>query len=177
MMSTCEAVLDRVATGEPLSDEQRAHVAGCVDCARLADVPGLLAAAAVDSEPGPGFSSRMQVGARGRLAARKRNRIAGSAFAAAAAVTALTLFVMRPTRHVSDQPGAMQTLEQSEPQPRPPVVGEEPATDEQIARDLVRVSNVERSLGGEADWSDITHSLTPYRAILVKSGARRGAHR
>jgi hypothetical protein len=175
MMSTCEAVLDRVATGEPLSDEQRAHVAGCVDCARLASVPDLLAAAAAEPEPGPGFSSRMQIGARGRLATRKRNRIAGASFAAAAAISALTLAVMRPNRHVAG-PGAMSNIEQLEPQPRPPVVGEEPASGDQVARDLVRVSNVDRSLDGEADWSGITHSLTPYRAILVKSRARRGAH-
>jgi hypothetical protein len=170
MTYPCETVLDRIASGEPLGVEERAHVAGCVDCARLARVPGLLASAASEPEPGPGFSSRMQIGARGRIAARRRNRIAVASFAAAAALTAGGLAVTRPSTEVDR--GAILTLEHSEPQPRPPVTGEVPSTDEQVVLDLARVSQVERSLSGEADWTEITEPLAPYRYVFAKRGIR-----
>ena len=171
MMSPCDLVLDRYASGEALTEDQQAHVAGCVDCARLARVPGLLASAAAEPEPGPGFSARMQVGARGRLAVRRRNRVALVSFATAAVLTAGTLAFTRPTSHVSD-PGATMSLEQREPQPRPPVVAETPISDDDVATGLVRVSDTERTLAGEAEWSDITRSLQPYRALLAKEKSR-----
>jgi hypothetical protein len=176
MMSPCDHVLDRFAAGEALTADEQAHVTACVDCARLARVPGLLAAAAREPEPGPGFSARMQVGARGRLAARRRNRVALVAFATAAVVTAGTLAFTRPTKDVSN-PSAILSTEQREPQPRPPVVAETPISDDDVAAGLVRVSDTEQVLAGEADWSDITRSLEPYRALLVKHGVRRGGTR
>ena len=50
MKSPCDHVTERLATGEPLSEDEAAHAARCVDCARLARVPRLLAAAA--AKPG-----------------------------------------------------------------------------------------------------------------------------
>jgi hypothetical protein len=176
MKSPCETVTERLATGEPLSEDEAAHAARCVDCARLARVPRLLAAAAEEPEPYPGFSARMQVGARARIIARRRNRIMLTSVAAAAVVAAGTFAMTRPAERVA--PGAMRALEEQEPQPRPPVREERAATDtEQIALDLVRVADVDRSLDGEAPWNDITHSLIPYRALLAREGAGKGAHR
>jgi hypothetical protein len=173
MMSPCEVVLDRVVAGESLTDDQTAHVAGCVDCARIARVPGLLASAAHEPDPGPGFSARMQVGARGRMAARKRQRIALASFATVAVGAAAVLLVTRPGHHTS--PGAMQTLSQEEPKPHPPVTAEPAVDDQDLVLDLVRVSDTDRVIRGEADWHDITRSMIPYRALLAKHGARKGA--
>lgn len=176
MMYPCEQVTERLATGEPLTEDEAAHAARCVDCARLARVPRLLAAAAEEPEPYPGFSARMQVGARARITARRRNRIMLSSIAAAAVVAAGTFAMTRPDERVA--PGAMRALEEQEPRPRPPVREERAATDtEEIVLDLVRVADVDRSLDGEAPWNDITHTLIPYRAILAREGARKGADR
>lgn len=178
MKSPCEVVTERLATGEALTEEQASHAARCVDCARLVRVPRLLAAAASEPEPYPGFSARMQIGARARITARRRNRIMLTSLAAAAVVAAGTFAMTRPGERVA--PGAMRALEEQEPRPRPPVPEdvERAATDtEQIALDLVRVADVDRSLDGEAPWDDITHSLVPYRALLAREGARKGADR
>lgn len=178
MKSPCETVTERLATGEPLTEDESAHAARCVDCARLARVPRLLAAAAAEPEPYPGFAARMQVGARARITARRRNRIMLTSLAAAAVVAAGTFAMTRPDQRVA--PAAMLALEEQEPRPRPPSPEdvERAATDtEQIALDLVRVADVDRSLDGEAAWNDITHSLVPYRALLAREGARKGAPR
>ena len=99
-----------------------------------------------------------------------------TSLAAAAVVATGTLAMTRPDARVA--PGAMRALEEQEPRPRPPVREERAATDtEAIALDLVRVADVDRSLDGEAPWNDITHSLVPYRALLAREGAGKGAHR
>jgi hypothetical protein len=179
MKSPCDTVTERLATGEPLTEDESAHAARCVECARLARVPRLLAAAAEEPEPYPGFSARMQVGARARITARRRNRIMLTSLAAAAVVATGTFAMTRPDERVA--PGAMRALEEQEPRPRPPAPDdreERAATEpEQIALDLVRVADVDRSLDGEAPWNDITHSLIPYRAILAREGAGKGAPR
>jgi len=177
MTSLCDLVLERLAVGEPLRDDEAAHVARCVDCARLAGVPRLLAATAQEPEPAPGFSARMQVGARGRLAARRRNRVALSALAAAAVVLAGIGVFTRPTEKLSEV-GAIRTLEEQEPRPQPPSPVERPATTtEQVIRDLVYTSDIDRVLEDGADWDEITKPLSPYRAVLARTGARQGAHR
>jgi hypothetical protein len=175
MTYPCDSVTERLAAGEPLTAEEAAHASSCVDCARLARVPRLLAAAATEPEPYPGFSARMQVGARARLAARRRNRIALTSVAAAAMIAGGSFAMTRPDEPLA--PGAMRALEEQEPRPRPPVTEERPAGDtEEIVLDLVRVADIDHSLRGAAPWDDITHSLVPYRAILAE-GARKGAHR
>ena len=178
MKSPCETVTERLAVGEPLTEDESAHAARCVDCARLARVPRLLAAAAEDPEPNPGFAARMQIGARARITARRRNRIMLTSLAAAAVVATGTFAMTRPDQEVA--PGAMRALEEQEPRPRPPAPDEieRAATEpEKIALDLVRVADVDRSLDGEAPWNDITHSLVPYRALLAREGAGKGAPR
>jgi hypothetical protein len=178
-MSTCEVVLDRLAAGEPLGPEEETHVASCVDCARLSRVPGLLASTAREPDPGPGFSTRMQVAARGRLAVRKRQRVALTAVAAVAVASAAFLAFSRPTHTVGQQPGAIRTAREWEPQPQPGPVAEHPkeGSDAQLVVDLVRVAHVDSSLRGEAHWKSITKTLEPYRALLSQHGARQGAPR
>lgn len=175
MMSPCELVLERLAAGQPLGADEATHVASCVDCAQLAKVPSLLAASAREPEPGPGFSARMQVGARGRIAARRRHRVALVSFASMAVAAAAVLAFTRPTHHVVE-PGAIRTALDDEHQPLPPPSTETPITDQELAVDLVRVSNTDRTIRGEAHWNDITRSLEPYRALLSKHGAK-GASR
>ena len=177
MTSPCNLVLDRLASGEALSAEESAHVTRCVDCARLAGVPGLLAATAQEPEPSPGFSSRMQIGARHRLAVRRRNRIALTTFAAAAVVLAGVGVVTRPTAELTEV-GAVRSLEEMEPRPQPPPPVERPATStEKIILDLVHTSDIDRVLEQGANWDDVTQPLSPYRTVLAKVGGRKGAHR
>lgn len=176
-MNPCDLVLERFATGEPLNEDQAAHVARCVDCARLARVPRLLATASTEPEPPAGFSARVQVGARKRYAARRRNRAILGSLAAAAVLIAGGLVVTRDDAG-GTQPGAMRALEEQEPSPRPPPTVETAGgTAEQVALDLVRVSDVDRSLRGVAPWDDITEPLIPYRALLETEGTRKGAPR
>jgi|RhiMetdeSRZDD1v2_1073273.scaffolds.fasta_scaffold1139373_2 hypothetical protein len=175
MMSVCEQVLDRIALGEPLSAEETDHAARCVDCARLTHMPRLLAATAQEPEPNPGFSARMQIGARRRIAVRRRNRIALTTFAAAAVVFAGVGVFTRPTERLTEV-GAMRSLEEQEPMPRPPPPVERPATStEKLILDLIHTSDVDRVLQDGADWDEVTRPLSPYRAVLARAGARKGA--
>jgi len=176
MTSPCEHITERLAAGEALTADDQAHVTACVDCARLARVPGLLAAVAREPEPAPGFSARMNVGARGRLAARRRNRVVATGLAAACTF-AIAGVAMTRTGHREPQPDAVRTLSEQEPQPRPPPVAERPATskDELVLR-LVEASHVNDSLQGTAPWDELSTPLVPYRALLTKS-ARKGATR
>jgi hypothetical protein len=177
MTSPCNLVLERLATGEALSAEESAHVTRCVDCARLAGVPGLLAATAQEPEPSPGFSSRMQIGARHRLAVRRRNRVAMTTLAAAAVVVAGVGVFTRPTAELTEV-GAVRSLEEQEPRPQPPPPLERPATStEKIILDLVYTSDIDRVLQQGANWDEVTHPLSPYDAVLVQVGDRKGAQR
>ncbi len=173
MTSPCETTADRLALGEPLSDEQQAHVTRCAGCARLAGVPRLLAAAAAEPEPGPGFSARMTLGARARLATRRRNRLLATTVAAAAVVAIGGFAVTRPDRAITV--GAVRTLDDLEPRPQPPPVLERAAgAREEIVLDLVRVADVDRALDGTAPWSEIAEPMLPYRALLASRRARQG---
>jgi hypothetical protein len=176
MTSPCDTVADRLALGEPLSDEQQAHVTRCAGCARLAGVPRLLAAAAEDPEPGPGFSARMTLGARTRLAERRRNRLIATTVAAAAVVAVGGIAVTRPDRDVTV--GAIRTIDELEPHPQPPpVIERAAAAGEEIVLDLVRVADVDRALEGSAAWSEIAEPLLPYRALLESRRDRKGDRR
>lgn len=176
MTSPCDPIAEQLAVGEPLTDEQQAHVTRCAGCARLAGVPGLLAAAAADPEPGPGFAARMQLGARARLAERRRNRLIATTVAAAAVVLAGGVAVTRPDRAVTV--GAVRTLDEQEPVPQPPPVVERgAAAGEELVLDLVRVADVDRALEGSAPWGEIAEPMLPYRALLASRRARKGADR
>jgi hypothetical protein len=176
MKYPCDHITERLATGETLTANDQAHVTSCVDCARLARVPGLLAATAREPEPDPGFSARMHVGARGRLAARRRNRVVATGVAAAATFAIAGVAITR-TNSTESKPDAVRTLSEQEPQPRPPPVAERPATakDEIVLR-LVNAADVDTSLQGTAPWDELSAPLVPYRALLAKS-ARKGASR
>jgi len=173
MTSPCEVILDRLAAGESLGEDGAAHVASCVDCARLAKVPGLLAATVREPEPGPGFSSRMQIGARGRIAARRRQRIALVSVATVAVAAAAVLAYVRPNHHTELNQGAIRTAVDDEHTPQPPPAAEHPRiSDADLTADLVRVSNPTRTIRGEANWNDIPRPLAAYRAVLAKGASR-----
>jgi hypothetical protein len=175
MMSPCRLVTERLVAGEPLTPEEADHATRCVDCARLTGVPHLLATVAREPEPVPGFSARMQVGARRRLAQRRRRRAALVSLTAAGVVVAGVLIAARPAERA--QPGATQTLIDQEPVPRPPPRERAAASPEQLARELVRVADLDGALGAHAPWDDLTDPLTPYRVLLVRAAAPEGAPR
>jgi hypothetical protein len=177
MKSPCDLVIDRLASGEPLGAADAAHADRCVDCARLVEVPALLAAAAVDAAPGPGFAARMHAGARQRVTARRRARVALAAAASAAVVAAGTFAV---TRHRASRidPGATRSLlDEERPAPVPVVERAAATSAEELSLHLLRVADVDVSLAGEAPWGEITDRISPYRVLLDELGARKGAPR
>ena len=185
MMSLCDQVAERLALGEPLGEDGDAHIAACPACARLAKLPGLVAASAREVEPGPGFSSRMQVGARTVLTARRRTRIASVTLAAAAAALIGGVFVTRHDR--ADNRGAMSRIDDPMPlslpgehrdsrkhdQPSMPST-HQPTSDQQLVAHLARVADVDGALAPHAPWRRIEAPLAPYRSLLshVRQGDR-----
>jgi hypothetical protein len=185
MMSPCDLVAERLALGEPLGSDGDSHVAACPACARLTRLPGLVAATAQEPEPGPGFSSRMQVGARAELTARRRARVGSVALAAAAAVLVGGVFVTR-NQHRNEQ-GTMSRITDPQPISLPgehrdstphdrnhAPVHPQPAADEQLAARLVRVADLDGALAPHAPWRRIEAPLAPYKSLLVH--VRQGVH-
>jgi hypothetical protein len=189
MMSPCDLVAERLALGESLGADGDAHVAACPACTRLARLPALVASTAREPEPGPGFSSRMQVGARAELTARRRTRIASVTLAAAAAVLVGGVFVTRHNR-TSELPGTVSRVDepfpislpgehrdtsrhdrdhQPQPQPAQPAV-----SDDHLAAHLVHVADIDGALAPHAPWRRIEAPLAPYKSLLVH--VRQGAH-
>jgi hypothetical protein len=176
MKAVCDTVAERVAAGEPLSTEEADHVGRCVDCAHLTEVPRLLAAVAREPVPAAGFAVRMQVGARQRMAARKRGRIAMTAAAAAAVMVAGTIAVTRPGASRIDPNATTNQQDPIEHDPTP-IVERAATNTEKLVLDLVRVSDVDSVLEGDAPWDEITRPLDPYRTLLISEDARKGTHR
>jgi hypothetical protein len=187
MMSPCDSVTERLALGEPLGADDDAHVAACPACARLIRLPGLVAATAREAEPGPGFSSCMQVGARAELGARRRARIASVTLAAAAAVLLGGVFVTRHNRAENQStaidpfterqpinlPGEHRDTPSHDPHDRARPA-HQPATDDHLAAHLVRLADLDGALAPQAPWRRIEAPLAPYRSLLVH--VRQGVH-
>jgi len=169
-MKSCDLVTERIALGEPLGDLD-AHIATCPECAKLTALPGLVAASARAAEPGPGFSSRATVGARHRLAVRRRNRLAATALAAASVLAVGGVAMTH--RSEQPQPGAMRMVE--DPTPLDTSSPEPTVADQDLAVALARISDVDGAIGPIADWHRIETPLSPYQALLV--AIRQGASR
>ena len=187
MTYPCDLVAERLAVGEPLGADGDAHVAACPACARLVRLPGMVAATAREPEPGPGFSARMQLGARGELAARHRTRVAALTLATAAAVLLVGVFVTR--RHRDDQPATMARYSAPQPISTPgehraePVRDRVPTTattasttvpDDQLAAHLVRISDIDGALAPSPAWRRAEAPLAPYQQLL--DNVREGDH-
>jgi hypothetical protein len=190
MTYPCDLVAERLALGEPLGADGDAHVAACPACARLVRLPAMVAATAREPEPGPGFSSRMQVGARAALGARRRARVASLTLATAAAVLVGGVIVTRG-RHHDEQPSTMARY--TDPQPlslpgehhdsqnhehardhAPQPVTAAPLDDDELATHLVRIADVDGALQPTRAWRRAEAPLAPYHQLLVH--VRQGAH-
>jgi hypothetical protein len=137
----------------------------------------MVAASAHEPEPGPGFSSRMQLGARAELTARRRARVASLTLATAAAVLVGGVFM---TRHGHDEQ-ASTSAPYSQPMPisipgehraepirhdnRTPRTGE--VSDRDLAAHLVRIADVDGALAPNRAWRRIEAPLAPYEQLLV----------
>lgn len=170
-MKRCTQLAEAIVSGEPLSDDDRAHLTTCADCTRLAAMPRLVAATATAPEPGPGFSSRIVVGARERVAGRRRQRVIGFGLATAVAAGAAVMIV----RH-DDGGGRARAVATSErpaggdttgPLPDPPPG--DGITDDEL-RELVSGDSLSQAMTPSADWADIETPLTSYRAVLRLGG-------
>ncbi|MGE0868073.1 MAG: hypothetical protein AB7P03_05920 [Kofleriaceae bacterium] len=164
MKSSCEAVTERIAVGEPLG-ELADHVAGCAQCQRLADVRTQLVAVHQEVDPGLGFTARMTIGAQQRLAARRRRRIAAGFGATVAAAVVGVVFIMRapaidPSAPAVGGGAALQPLAEQ------PSVPEPDLTEDDALKALVDLADVDRSSRVSARWRDITKPLAPYRRLV-----------
>jgi hypothetical protein len=161
MMSTCDAVAERVALGEPLAELDE-HVSSCTRCQRVVAMPGQLGATRHSVDPGLGFSARMTVGAQQRIVVRRRRRIAAGL---AATVAAGMIGVFAITREPAQ-----------EQQPLQPAVAERIPTDESMTFDepeirfLVEVSDTRRSSRLSAHWARIQRPLAPYKQLIEGQG-------
>ena len=178
MMYPCDLVAERLAVGEPLGDDGEAHVAACPACARLVRLPAMVAASAREPEPGAGFSSRMQLGARAQLTARRRTRVVSLTLATAAAV--LVGGVVMTRHRGDDQPSTMATYTQPTPISMPGEHRAEPVrhdadhrashtdlSDHELAAGLVRISDVDGALIPHRAWRRAEAPLAPYQQLLV----------
>jgi hypothetical protein len=157
MMSTCDAVAERVALAEPLN-ELAEHVASCERCQRVVELPGKLVATRHPIDPGLGFSARMTVGAQHRIVARRRQRVAvGLAATVAAGVIGVFLVTRSPVETTST------VATDTRPTPTQPVV--EPTSDDDL-KALINLADVDRSSRLSARWSHIEKPLSPYRKLL-----------
>lgn len=172
-MSPCDLVTERLALGEPLGDDE-AHVATCPACSRLVGLPRLVAAAAHAAEPNPGFAIRAAAGARTKLAVRRRHRIAGNLAVAAAAVVIAVWAVKTPVEAPPAIPTTGMTMP---PGPLEPVGdngrdAELVLTDDQLGRELVRISDYDRAVAPSPEWKKAQAPLADYR-LIVHQGAVR----
>lgn len=158
MMSTCDAVAERVALGEPIGDLAD-HVTGCARCQRVVAMPGQLGATHHAIDPGLGFTARMTAGAQHRIAVRKRRRIvAGAAATAMAAVVGV--FVM--TREAPPAKVPEQAVEVPQP---PPDDEAAPLADDELEA-LVDLADTKRSRRLSAHWARIQRPLAPYKQLV-----------
>jgi hypothetical protein len=157
MMTSCDAVAERVALGEVLA-ELAEHAASCERCQRVIDLPGRLGATRHEVDPGLGFAARMTVGAQHRIAARRRRRVAAG-LAVSVAAGALAVFVF--TRTPEPRPTHVST-DTVQPAPDPVV---QPTSDDDLAA-LIHLADVDRSSRLSASWSEIEKPLRPYRNLL-----------
>lgn len=176
-MKRCTQLADSLVTGEPLSDAERAHLARCADCARLELAARRVGATATAAEAGPGFSSRMVVGARARMATRRRNRAVGFGLATVVAAAATVLVVTNLRDRAAPERDPVVTRPAGD-DPTPPAPGEPDEglgddagiTDDEL-RELVGDARLSRALAPTADWDHIEAPVRHYRAVLRHGGA------
>lgn len=175
-MTSCDQIANRLAAGEPLNDEQRAHAELCSECSSLMESTTLIGAigrARSAVVPGPGFSSRMASRAAERVAQRRRRRVAGMALTTAAAAAAVILVALphrashtdQSTASVEEHVGAMPS--NIAPTIDPTDVPE-PASDSSIS--LMWLTDADRALDYSANWNYIEEPLSPYGRLLGDDG-------
>lgn len=154
MTSTCDAVAERVALGEPLAELDE-HVSSCEGCQRLVAMPTQLGAIRHSVDPGLGFSARMTVGAQQRLVARRRRRIAAGLAATVAAGMIGVFAITREPEH--QQQAQMPAVELP--------TDELTTFDEPEIRFVLEVADTKRSSRLSAHWSRIQRPLAPYKQL------------
>jgi hypothetical protein len=173
-MKRCTELAEALVEGEPLDENQRAHLARCSDCAALAALPRLVATAAVVPEPGPGFSARVAANARERVASRRRQRVAGFGLAAVAAAGLAVVVVRHDGASAPHQESSVATLPRpggsdgiaADPDTAPS--GDEISDDE--LRGLVAGDSLSDVMTPSTSWDEIEQPLNSYRAVLRLGG-------
>lgn len=161
MMSTCDAVAERIALGEPIAELDE-HVSSCTRCRRVVAMPGQLGATRHSVDVGLGFSARMTVGAQHRLVARRRRRIAaGLAATVAAGMIGVFAITREPEAELAQQQPAV-----AEQLP----IEETTLFEAGEVQFLVEVADTKRSSRLSAHWARIQRPLLPYKQLVDQEG-------
>lgn len=174
MMSPCDAVAERLASGEPLA-ELAVHGEECPRCQGLFAAQRLLAERPRGaSEPARGFTARMTAVANQRLVTRHRRRVVGYAALSAAAAAMLTFALVREPQKAAPTTAARQPYETQPVAELPAGGSDEPspwdapgaeADAEEEARALVTLART-YAAPVAADWRTIERPLSAYRQLL-----------
>ena len=164
----CDLVAERVALGEPVGEAD--HVAGCERCQRTIALPARLAHAHAGVDPGLGFSARITVGARQRIAIRKRRRVAGGIAATALASALGVVIVGHPTTGspIHFPVPVDQTSVQTDTHDKqlPPDKDPWPSNPTSGIESLLRLADTDHASHLGADWASIERPLAPYRTLI-----------
>ncbi len=160
-MTPCNRVAERVALGEAL-DEDAGHVMTCERCQGLVAVSRQLTATHHAVDPGLGFTARMTVGARHRLAVRRRRKLT---IGLVATVACSAIGVVAVT-HAPDEPRVAVHAPAPDraalKNPTPPPA----AADDADLATLVQLADTDRNTHLSAGWADIERPLAPYHKLL-----------
>lgn len=174
-MTNCDHIAHRLAAGDALNDDQRAHAELCATCTAGLDAQRTLTAigrARAAVEPSPGFASRVASRAFERVAERRRNRIVGIALGTTGAVAMATMVTMWWRAGDARDPGPGDTTELAAlPAAVYPLDVPAPTGDGDDAADLVWLTDADRALAYAANWDYIEEPLAPYAALLGEGDA------
>lgn len=174
MMSPCDGVAERLASGEPLA-ELAVHAEECPRCQGLFAAQRLLTQRSGDlGEPARGFTARMTAVANQRLVTRHRRRVVGYAALSAAAAAMLTFALVREPQKAAPTMAAQNPYEAQPVAELPSGGTDEPSpwdapnaeadADEEVRALLVLARTYADPVS--ADWHAIEKPLSAYRQLL-----------
>jgi len=163
MTKQCQEIVDMIAEGEPLGDEQEAHVGKCLTCARTLETRDLIRATTDrrnEVKPRPGFASRAASGAlRKSVQRRRRGGIAlvGATVAAGALTAAFFMMKPKPMKVKKTSPVVAIAPLGSDVTPE--------NVDTTSVQELLDLSDIDGSMSVKANWDWLNDPLAPERLL------------
>ncbi|HUH03312.1 MAG TPA: hypothetical protein VML75_15045 [Kofleriaceae bacterium] len=175
-MTNCDHIAHRLAAGDALNEDQRAHAELCATCIATLDAQRTITAigrARAAIEPSPGFASRVASRAFERVAERRRNRLGGYALGTTGAVAMAAIAMLWWRGHDAGSRGQtsdLATLPAAMYPPQDPTAADSGGADDDAPADLVWLTDADRALAYSANWELIEEPIAPY-AVLLGEGS------